>query len=107
MHVVEQRAPLFRRPLVVELALPARVLVTGADTSAAAARLGLGLVQAPRHRFAADLAAGALVEVLAAHRPTPTPLSVLYPSKRQLAPRVRVFTDWLIDLLDLRLGEAA
>lgn len=88
---------------VVEVALPARILVTGADTSAAAARLGLGLVQAPRHRFARDLAEGVLVEVLADHRPTPTPVSVLYPSKRQLAPRVRVFTDWLVDLLQRRL----
>lgn len=88
---------------VIEIALPQRLLVSGADTSAAAARLGLGLVQAPRYRFAEDLASGALVEVLAAHRPTPTPVSVLYPSKRQLAPRVRVFTDWLVVLLEAQL----
>ena len=88
---------------VVEMTLPVRLLVNGADTSAAAARLGLGLVQAPRYRFARDLEEGALVEVLADHRPTPTPISVLYPSKRQLAPRVRVFTDWLVDLLEHRL----
>ena len=33
---------------VLEVALPARMLVGSADTSAAAARLGLGLIQAPR-----------------------------------------------------------
>ena len=92
---------------VMEVVLPSRLLVSGADTSAAAARLGLGLVQAPRHRFAQDLAQGILVEVLGRHRPIPTPLSVLYPSKRQLSPRVRVFTDWLIDLLERRLQIAA
>ena len=80
---------------VVERTLPARVLTGGADTSAEAARQGLGLVQAPHSRFAADLACGALVEVLAAFRPPPTPVSVLYPSQRQLSPRVRVFVDWL------------
>lgn len=88
---------------VIEVALPARVLVGGADTSAAAARLGLGISQAPRYRFADDLASGALVEVLADFPPTPTPLSVLYPSKRQLSPRVRVFVDWLVETISPRL----
>ena len=84
---------------VIEVTLPTRLLVTGADTSAAAARLGLGLIQAPHHRFQQDLASGVLLEVLANHRPTPTPLSVLIPSTRQLAPRVQVFVDWLVGLL--------
>ncbi|WP_092499345.1 LysR substrate-binding domain-containing protein [Faunimonas pinastri] len=83
----------------IEVSLPARVLVGGADTSVAAARLGFGLVQAPRIRFENDLAAGTLVEVMADFPPTPTRLSVLYPSNRQLSPRVRVFVDWLIDTL--------
>ena len=88
---------------VVEVTLPAHLLVGSADASAVAARVGLGLIQAPRHRFADDLASGALVEVLAAYPPTATPLSVLYPSNRQLSPRVRVFVDWLIEVLSVRL----
>ncbi|XYD11891.1 LysR family transcriptional regulator (plasmid) [Methylobacterium sp. NMS12] len=88
-----------RGDTVVEIALPARVLVESADTSAEAARLGFGLVQAPRQRFADDLARGTLVEVLGDFMPTPTPVSVLYPSSRQLSPRVRVFVDWLIETL--------
>ena len=88
---------------VIEVALPARVLTGGADTCAAAARLGLGLAQAPRYRFADDLVAGTLVEVLADFPPTPTPLSVLYPSNRQLSPRVRVFIDWLVETVSPRL----
>ena len=88
---------------VIEIALPARVLVGGADTSAAAALLGLGLYQAPRYRFADDLASGALVEVLADFPPMPTSLSVLYPSNRQLSPRVRVFVDWLVETIGPRL----
>ena len=58
-------------------------------------RLGFGLVQAPRYRFAEDLASGALVEVLADHPPSPTPLSALYPQNRQLTLRLRVFLDWI------------
>lgn len=83
----------------IERMLPARVHVSGADTHSAAALLGLGLVQAPRHRFAKDLACGALVEVLAAYPPTSTPIAVLYASNRHLSPRVRVFVDWLIGIL--------
>jgi DNA-binding transcriptional LysR family regulator len=75
--------------------LPSRVRVNNSDTMADLARLGFGLTQAPRYRFAADLASGALVEVLAGYPPSPTPLSALYPQNRQLALRLRVFLDWI------------
>ena len=79
----------------IERRLPARVLVSGAEASVAAGRFGLGLIQAPRHRLAEDLAAGTLVEVLADFPPTPTPLSVLFPTRQKLSRRVRVFVDRL------------
>ena len=75
--------------------LPSRVRVNNSDTMADLARLGFGLAQAPRYRFADDLASGALDEVLAGHPPSPTPLSALYPQNRQLALRLRVFLDWI------------
>lgn len=86
-----------------EVELAARLLTSSADLSAAAARLGLGLVQAPRQRFDDDLASGALIEVLADFRPEPTPVSILYPSRRQLSPRVRIFVDWLREMLLRRM----
>ena len=91
----------------IEVMLPARVLVSAADTSVAAALLGLGLVQAPRHRFADDLASGARVEIWAGLPPAPTPVSALYPSNRQLSPRVRVFIDWLVDTIGPQLRPGA
>ncbi|MCV3209297.1 LysR family transcriptional regulator [Mesorhizobium sp. YC-39] len=78
--------------------LPSRVTVNGSDTMAELARLGFGLVQAPHYRFAQDFARGTLVEVLSDFPPAPTPLSALYPQNRQLAPRVRVFIDWVIGI---------
>lgn len=84
---------------VVEVMLPARILVSGADTSATSARLGFGIAQAPRYRFEHDLAQGTLEEILSEFPPTPTPLSVLYPSSRQLSPRVSTFVDWLLGTL--------
>lgn len=83
----------------IERTLTARVLAGGAETSVAASLLGLGLIQAPRHRLAEELAAGTLVELLADFPPTPTALSILYPTRRQLSPRVRVFVDWLATIL--------
>lgn len=76
-------------------AMSTRVTVNSADTAAELARAGFGLIQAPRYRFARELEEGALVEVLARYRPSPTPLVALYPESRQRSPRVRVFVDWV------------
>lgn len=80
------------------IALPSRVTVNNSDTMVEFARRGLGLIQAPRYRLKADLESGALVEVLQEHPPSLTPLSALYPHARQLAPRVRVFLDWVTEI---------
>jgi DNA-binding transcriptional LysR family regulator len=81
------------------MALPCRITVTNSETYAALARLGFGLMQAPRHRYAEDILAGTLKEVLCEHPPSPLPISVLYPKSRQLSPRVRVFIDWLVEVV--------
>ena len=88
---------------VREVVLPSRVTVANSDTSATLVRLGFGLYQAPKLRYAEDLKAGRLVEVLPDNPPTPTPISVLYPRSRQLSPRVRVFIDWLVEILAPKL----
>lgn len=75
--------------------LPSVLTVGGAEAYAAAARAGLGLIQAPRYRLEADFRSGTLVEVLAGAPPTPTPVSVLYPRAKHLSPRLRAFIDWL------------
>ncbi|BCG95310.1 LysR family transcriptional regulator [Mesorhizobium sp. 131-2-1] len=88
---------------VREVVLPSRVTVANSDTSATLVRLGFGLFQAPKLRYAEDLKAGRLVEVLPDNPPAPTPISVLYPRSRQLSPRVRVFIDWLVEILAPKL----
>jgi DNA-binding transcriptional LysR family regulator len=78
------------------ITLPATVSVNAAESYVAAARMGLGLIQAPRYHLEADFARGTLVPVLQDNAPTPTPVSLLYPRSRQLSPRVRVFIDWVV-----------
>jgi DNA-binding transcriptional LysR family regulator len=83
------------------------ISVVGADTNVAVAEQALGLIQVPRYRVAAELAAGRLVEVLADFPPSSSPVYVLYPQNRQLSPRVRVFVDWLAEEFAHRLGRPA
>ena len=90
-----------------EVSLPCRLLTSDADVGAEAARLGFGLYQAPLPRLEADLASGALTEVLADFRPAPLPLSLLYPSNRQLSARVQVFIDWVTALIKPPLAQQA
>ncbi|MHC2962418.1 LysR substrate-binding domain-containing protein, partial [Klebsiella pneumoniae] len=90
-----------------EVSLPCRLLTSDADIGAEAARLGFGLYQAPLPRLEADLASGALTEVLADFRPAPLPLSLLYPSNRQLSARVQVFIDWVTALMKPPLAQQA
>ncbi|MGU7770672.1 LysR substrate-binding domain-containing protein [Burkholderia sp. MR1-5-21] len=60
---------------------------------------GLGMIQAPRDGLAEPLANGSLVEVLPEWNAAPLPVSVVFPHGRHLAPRVRIFVDWLAQTL--------
>ena len=83
--------------------VPGTVTVNSGDIYVASCRAGFGMIQLPRYNVAADLAAGRLREVLTSCPPPSMPVSVMYPAQRQLSPRVRVFVDWLVELMaDLR-----
>ena len=75
------------------------VAVSDADAYHACCAAHLGLIQVPRYHIAPRLADGSLCEVLADCRPASMPVSVLYPHSRQLSPRVRVFVDWLAQVM--------
>lgn len=61
--------------------------------------MGLGLLHLPTYVVGEALGNGSLVEVLADYRPPPDLIRVVYPSKRQLSPRVRTFIDALVEML--------
>jgi len=81
------------------------VSVTGAELYTSAALAGLGLVQVPRYRVERELAAGELKIVLPWAPPAPMPVSVLYPQNRQVSARVRVFTQWLAEVIAAGLAQ--
>ncbi|TAH44969.1 MAG: LysR family transcriptional regulator [Betaproteobacteria bacterium] len=84
---------------IVTRTLPATLSVNNGDAYLAACEAGLGIVQVPRYRVEHQFASGELFELLPDSPPPALPLSVLYPHHRHLSPRVRVFVDWLAELL--------
>lgn len=83
-----------------ELPMRGQVTVNTAESYVAAAVAGLGLIQSPRKNLDDELRSGRLVEVLPSARARQMPMSILYPHRRQLSRRVRVFIDWLEALLN-------
>ena len=85
-----------------ELPMRGQMTVNSAEVYVAAAVAGLGLIQTPRSSLDEELRSGRLVEVVPRLRARPMPVSILYPHRRQLSRRVRVFIDWLEALLKQR-----
>ena len=88
---------------VREMQLPSDLNVNNADAYVTACEAGFGLIQVPRYHVQRQLAEGRLVQVLEDYNVPTWPISAVYPPHRQLSPRVRVFIDWVIELLH---GEA-
>ncbi|QTF09949.1 LysR family transcriptional regulator [Brenneria izadpanahii] len=78
--------------------LPSKLDVNGADAYIAACRAGLGLIQATRSGLRSLLDSGELVEIMKDMPPPDMPFFVMYPPGRFLAPRIRVFIEWLNEL---------
>ncbi len=87
--------------------LPGWLSVNDAENYVLGALRGCGLIQVPRFHVEQELADGRLVEVLGAWRSPDFPLSALYPYRRQLSPRLRVFVDWIAGLYRERFGAPA
>ncbi|WEX08194.1 LysR family transcriptional regulator [Chelativorans sp. AA-79] len=70
-----------------------------AITYIAAAKAGAGLVQAPFFMVRDAFADGSLQPVLTDWTRDPMPLFVVYPPNRHLSNKLRVFVDWIANLL--------
>ena len=89
------------------LPMRAALTVNGTDAYQAAALAGLGLIQAPAIGTQALVEEGALVEVLPDFAAPPLPVSLLYPHRRQLAPRVQAVLAWLSQVLAPYVADGA
>lgn len=82
----------------VEVKMRGNVSVNDAEAYVASGLKGVGLLQAPRFMALPHLRSGELVEVLSQWKPSPLPISAVYPHNRHLSPTVRVFVDWVAEL---------
>lgn len=80
------------------------IAVSDAEHYVTCALRGCGLIQLPRFHVEDALRAGHLVELLADWQSPTFPISAMYPYRRQLSARVRVFVDWLSALYERRFG---
>jgi len=87
-----------------DFALPGWISVNDAENNVMCALRGCGIVQVPRFHVADELEAGRLVQLLPGWQSPGMAVSALYPYRRQLSPRVRVFVDWLGELYGQRFA---
>jgi DNA-binding transcriptional LysR family regulator len=79
------------------IAMDGALAVNNSDAYQAACLAGLGIIQAPKVGLLDLIDQGRLREVLPGLRAEPMPVHLLYPQRRNLSRRARVFMDWLID----------
>lgn len=82
------------------------VVVNGTDAYQAACLAGLGLIQAPVRGTRRLVEAGQLVEVLPQFTAAPLPVSLVYPHRRQVPPRVQAVMQWLAQVVAPELAAA-
>jgi DNA-binding transcriptional LysR family regulator len=107
-HVVGYLHPRTGRPVQLafrqgseERTIEGRYIVSVNDGMAyvAAALAGLGVAQTPTFMVQEHLARGTLQAVLTKWATSPLPLHVVYAPNKHLSSRLRVFVDWVADLV--------
>ncbi|WP_108976759.1 LysR family transcriptional regulator [Leptospira ryugenii] len=79
----------------VEYPMNGQIQVDTADAYKAACLAGLGICQTPRIGILKELEEGSLVEILPDFPAEPMQMKIVYPQRRLLAKRVRIFIDWM------------
>jgi DNA-binding transcriptional LysR family regulator len=75
------------------------ITVNNTDAYQAACLAGLGIIQVPQIGMREQLKDGTLIEILPKLKSEPMPLSIVYPHRRNMARRVRIFIDWAQEIL--------
>lgn len=81
------------------LALPGSLSVNNVQTYHGAGLAGLGLIQAGLSSLKPFLLSGEMVEILPDMRPQSLPVSIVVAHRHNLSHRVRIFVEWLEEIL--------
>lgn len=83
----------------VQTSLRGNVALEDENSYVAAAEAGLGIAQIPAFVLKESMERGSLDLLLGDWFPEPSPLYVVYPQLRHLSGRIRVFVDWVAQML--------
>lgn len=83
----------------IQLNVPEQLSMNDSTAYLIAGLSGLGIVQAPIFSVSHHIASGALVSVLEDWHVEPIALHVVYPQNRHLSAKVRVFVEWVAELM--------
>ncbi|WP_342119436.1 LysR substrate-binding domain-containing protein [Pseudoduganella sp. OTU4001] len=83
----------------IEMTLPGRVALNDSNSYIQAGLAGLGIIMMTDVQLASRGAGGRLVRVLEDWVTDPLPIHVVYPQNRHLSAKVRVFVEWVADLM--------
>lgn len=106
-RVVNYLSPVTGRVLVPEFQqqgeiytppFAAKIAVNCVESYIACCCAGLGLIQIPQYDAKLLIEQGRLVQVLAAYPPPAMTIAAVYPDRRYVSRRVRVFIDWMQQL---------
>jgi LysR family transcriptional regulator for bpeEF and oprC len=93
---------------VVKVQMKSVLAVNDGSVYINAGALGHGIIQPSRFMVADLIEQGALCEILGEYNSPSTPLSVVYPHRRNLSSRLRAFVDWVSEIAqknpDLRIA---
>lgn len=82
----------------IEIQVAGKLSFSDREALVNAAQAQLGIIQVPSYSAIAAIKAGVLEAVLADYRAIGDPISAVWPSRRHITPKVRVFVDFLITL---------
>ncbi|MGH8168264.1 MAG: LysR substrate-binding domain-containing protein, partial [Woeseiaceae bacterium] len=83
----------------VELALDGVLAVNDFDAYVAAGLMSFGIVKVANYVARPYLESGELTQILTDWTTERLPISVMYPQSRHLSAKVRIFVDWVSELI--------
>ena len=85
--------------------VPSRIVVNSAEAAVAAATAHAGIARVLSYQIIDLVKNRSLVRLLQAYEPSPLPVSLVYPSQRQVPLKLRAFLDFSAPRLKARLAE--
>lgn len=99
-HTLSHKAPVFEYMKNGELRtveMQSLLSVNSTQAYFAACSNGLGIAQIPSVGVEVELKEGKLIRVLPEYEAQPMPVNLLFPSRRQMPLRLKVFSEWLVN----------